>query len=59
MNAHYAKFWASVGVVVLYLVAQFGVDLPEDVAEAVTTIIVVLGPAVVWGVPNAQKVEAE
>lgn len=49
-----AKFWVAVGVVVLYLLAEFGVALPEDVAEAVTTIIVVLGPAAVWRVPNIE-----
>jgi hypothetical protein len=49
----YAKFWGAVAVVVLYLIAQFGFDLPEDVNTAVTTIIVILGPLVVWRVPNA------
>jgi uncharacterized membrane protein len=57
--SEYAKFWGAVGIVVLYLLAQFGVDLPENVSDAVTTIIVVLGPAVVWRLPNTQGVEAE
>jgi len=51
MNA-YNKFWVAVATLLLYLLAQFGLPLDETAADALSTIIVVLGPAFVWRVPN-------
>lgn len=46
------KFWTAVAVVVLYLLAQFGVPLTDAASDAISTIVVILGPALVWAVPN-------
>lgn len=54
----YGKFWAAVATVIVYLLTQFGIDLPAEVAAAVTTLVVVAGPAVVWAVPNQTKEDA-
>ena len=51
MNA-YNKFWVAVATLVAYLLTQFGLPLDETVADALSTVIVVLGPAFVWRVPN-------
>jgi len=53
MNA-YNKFWVAVATLVLYLLAQFGLPLDETAADALSTIIVVLGPVFVWRVPNVE-----
>ena len=53
MNA-YNKFWVAVATLALYLLAQFGLPLDETAADALSTIIVVLGPVFVWRVPNVE-----
>ena len=52
MNPAYNKFWVAVATLALYLLAQFGLPLDDTAADALSTIIVVLGPALVWRVPN-------
>lgn len=49
----YAKAIAgALTVIVVFVVGQFGLDLPPEVVTAVGTLLTAL---VVWAVPNAQE----
>lgn len=51
----YAKAYAgAVTVVLSYVILQFGLDLPDEVAGAITTL---LTGAIVYAVPNKQPKE--